>query len=171
MGLLSQTYRVRLSTPADHAAVDQLLARSYPQLLKKDYLPSVRVTAIPIISRANPTLLKSGSYYVVEQDGRILGAGGWTHAAPTRSRGRAGEGHVRHVATDPAVVRQGVGRALMEAVLNHAREQGVVRLNCLSTLTAVPFYSALGFVERRRLDVPLAPGIEFPAVEMDLRLG
>jgi N-acetylglutamate synthase-like GNAT family acetyltransferase len=59
-----------------------------------------------------------------------------------------------------------VGRLLMERVFGTAREAGVQRMECLSTLTAVPFYRALGFLEVGPVTVPLAPGIDFPAVAM-----
>ena len=39
-----------------------------------------------------------------------------------------------------------------------------------STLTAVPFYAALGFVEIGPIRVTLRPGIEFPAVHMQRRM-
>ncbi|WP_412563915.1 GNAT family N-acetyltransferase [Thalassobius sp. MITS945101] len=168
--MLSQTspqlLKLRPATPADHAGVEALLARSYPRLLKRDYPPSTMVTAVPLISRANPTLLASGTYYVIEHEGQILAAGGWTKAAPSRSRGRAGVGHIRHVATDPDHLRQGLGQALMRHVIRDARRSGVTELQCLSTRTALRFYKALGFAEGRELNVPLAQGITFPAIEM-----
>ena len=68
---MTQDIFLRVATPADLAAVDALLARSYPRLLAADYPPSVLVTALPLISRARPELLASGTYYVVE-DGDIL---------------------------------------------------------------------------------------------------
>jgi len=59
-----------------------------------------------------------------------------------------------------------VGRALMAHVFAMARAAGVVRLDCLSTRTAVPFYAAMGFVTQGPVTVPLGPGIDFPAVAM-----
>lgn len=46
------TLILRPATLDDLAAVDRLLADSYPRLLAADYAPSVLVTALPIISRA-----------------------------------------------------------------------------------------------------------------------
>ena len=70
---------LRPSTAADLAAVGALLARSYPRLLAPDYPASVRVLAIPLISRARPELLASGTYWLAhDPQGDILGAGGWT---------------------------------------------------------------------------------------------
>jgi N-acetylglutamate synthase-like GNAT family acetyltransferase len=156
------TITIRRARPSDLAAVDRLLARSYPRLLAADYPPSVMVLAVPIISRARPELLASGRYFLaVDAAGRVVGAGGW-------SGGRAPVdlGQVRHVATDPEVVRQGVGRKLMDEVLADAARAGVRRMECLSTRTAVAFYSSLGFRVVGPTDVPLQPGIVFPAVRM-----
>ena len=162
---MTDTLLVRRAVRADVAAVDALLARSYPALLKADYPPSVMVTAVPLLARANPALVGSGHYFVVtDPAGRILGAGGCTPG-----RGAAGQprdGHIRHVVTDARLTRQGIGRRLMERLVAHALGLGLTRLLCEATLTAVPFYEAVGF---RRIDLiraELRPGIVFPAVAM-----
>ena len=164
---------IRVARPSDLSAVDLLLARSYPRLLRADYPPSVMVLALPIIARARPDLLASGRYYLAfGADGVLLGAGGWSSSAPTQSDlpeaglRTGGVGHVRHVATDPAAVRQGVGRAVMTAVFDAAIRASVPRMECLSTRTAVPFYASLGFQAIGAVDVPLRAGIVFPAVQM-----
>jgi N-acetylglutamate synthase-like GNAT family acetyltransferase len=162
---MPDTLTIRPATRHDIAAVDALLARSYPALLKADYPPSILVTAVPIISRARPELLASGTYFVAETAmGEILGAGGWTP-------GRAGHGNVRHVVTDAAHLRRGIGRALFGTIFGTAREAGLHRLDCQATRTAVPFYRALGFAEIGPVEVPLAQGILFPAIRMTRPLG
>lgn len=163
---MQSTWDIRPSTPDDLAAVDALLAASYPRLLKADYPASVLVTALPIISRARPELLACGSYYVaVDATGNIRGAGGWTV-----DRHRAGRAHVRHLVTDHRRLRQGIGRALMDHVLTQARAAGIRTLDCAATRTAVPFYATVGFVAEGELTIPLAPGIDFPAVQMRMSL-
>ena len=159
---------VRSAAKGDIAAVDALLARTYPRLLKPDYPPSVLVTALPLISRAQPALVTSGTYYVAEDAaGRILGAGGATAAIPGKpGLAEAGRANVRHVVTDDRAVRRGVGRAIHSRCFDAARAKGMIWMHCLSTRTAVPFYRAMGFIELGEVTVPLAPGIDFPAVEM-----
>lgn len=152
---------IRPSTKADMAAVDALLARTYPKLLKADYLSSVLVTALPVISRARPELLVCGTYYVIEDEGGILGAGGWT---PDRQV--SGLGHIRHVVTDDRALRRGVARMLMDHNFEVARGAGMQRIECWSTRTAVPFYQAVGFVVVELMDVTLAGGVRFPSVRM-----
>jgi GNAT superfamily N-acetyltransferase len=152
---------IRVATPADMAAVDALLARSYPRLLKADYPPSVLVTALPRISRAQPELLASGTYYLADLDARLMGAGGWT-----RDRRDTARGHIRHVVTDDRAVRRGVGRAVIGHALSVARASGIREMECWSTFTAEPFYQAMGFETVGDIEVPLAPGIGFPARRM-----
>jgi GNAT superfamily N-acetyltransferase len=100
-------------------------------------------------------------------DGRLVGAGGWTRAAPPGGGAQAGPvGHVRHLVTDHRRVRQGIGRAIMETVVATARAGGMARLECLSTRTAVPFYRSCGFEVLGEALIDLRPGISFPAIAM-----
>ena len=163
---MSQEIVFRVAGRTDLAGIDALLARAYPRLLKPDYPASVLVTALPIISRARPELVVSGSYWVALDGPAIVGAGGWTPGAPGDGGVMAALGHIRHVVTDDRQVRRGIGRGLMQRAMAQAKAAGIVRLECLSTRTAVPFYASIGFVELGAVDVPLRPGITFPAVRM-----
>ncbi len=158
---------IRTATPADLPKVDALLARSYPALLKGAYPPSLLVTAIPLISRAQPALLASGTYFVVLDGTEIVGAGGWTRAVPGGGgRGHSGVGNIRHVVTDHRRVREGIGRVLMTHIFDTAREAGVRQMECFSTLMAEPFYAACGFETLGPISLTLRPGIDFPAIHM-----
>ncbi len=164
---VAEVLNLRLARPADLAAVDGLLSRSYPRLLAADYPPSVLVTAVPLIARARPELLASGRYWLAcDGEGRVVAAGGWSAASPDGGVEGQGLAHIRHVATDPALTRRGIGKALLTAAMAQARDAGFSRFDCLSTRTAVRFYAALGFVVQGEVDIALAPGIVFPAVRM-----
>jgi len=164
---MTATFVTRPATGADLAAIDALLGRSYPALLKGAYPPSLLVTAIPLISKAQPHLVASGTYFVVADGDEIVGAGGWTRAVPgTRGGASQGIGHIRHVVTDHRRVRQGIGRRLMAHTFETARAGGITTLECYSTLMAVPFYASVGFDMLGDMSIPLRPGIDFPAVHM-----
>lgn len=153
-------FTIRVATPRDIGPVDDLLRRSYPRLLRNDYAPSMLVTVLPRIARAQPRLVAGGTYYLAEDDGALMGAGGWT---PGQG---AAACDVRHLAVDHSFTRRGVGRALLEHAMEEARKDGRRRMTALSTLTAVPFYRACGFqpVAERILDFGVAA--HFPVVEM-----
>ena len=42
--------------------------------------------------------------------------------------------------------------------------------DCLSTRTAVPFYAAVGFSLVGPVEVPIVPGMRFPALRMQRRI-
>jgi GNAT superfamily N-acetyltransferase len=164
--MLSQI-TIRPTTARDLPRIDALLSESYPALLKADYPPSVLVTALPLIARANPSLLRSGTYFMAEDaEGRALAAGGWTWSAPQGGVGRRDLGHVRHVVTHPDAVRMGLASAILERCFREARRAGLTWMMVQSTRNAVPFYRAIGFEERTEIEITLRPGITFPAVEM-----
>ena len=168
---MTQSLPLRLARPDDLALVDDLLGQSYPRLLQADYPPSVMVTVVPLIARARPELLASGRYFVIEGQGRLLAAGGYSLAAPGPRGGAEGAvapgvAHIRHLATHPEATRQGLGRQLMAAILVAATEEGATRFDCLSTRTAVPFYRACGFEVICPVEIAIRPGLIFPAIRM-----
>lgn len=165
---MPNTFHIRPAALQDLAAVTQLFERSYPELLCPDYTVQTLRDALPVITTAQVGLLQGGTYYLAEctTSGAVVGAGGWTDLSPVRGVVGTQEGHVRHVATDPDRLRQGIARALIAATLNSARAHGMMRLHCMSTLTARRFYGAMGFSEKGEIELRLAPGVYFPAVQM-----
>ena len=160
---------VRVAGAGDVPGVDDLLARSYPRLLAPDYPPSVLVTAIPLIARAQPRLVRSGRYYVAVLGDAIVGAGGWSGRGPS-GEDAPGVAHVRHFVTDPDQTRRGIGSAILTTCFEAASEAGFQGMACYSTRTAVPFYAANGFEAKGEVEIPLRPGIGFPAIAMVRRI-
>jgi N-acetylglutamate synthase-like GNAT family acetyltransferase len=158
----AEAITLRTAGTADLEAIHRLLSGNYARLLKADYPPSVQVLAFPIIARANPRLILSGTYYVAETaEGHVVGAGGWSRSA-TGMR----SADVRHVVTHRDHLRWGIARKIMTGIVSEARLAGMTRLDCLSTRTAVPFYRAVGFRGDREIVVGLRPGIDFPVIRM-----
>jgi len=162
---------VRVAALDDVEVLDAMFARSYPVLLAADYPAAVLAAALPLIAHAQPDLVGSGRYFVVEgEGGAVLAAGGFSVGAPGVGEVVPGLGHVRHVVTDAQHTRRGYARLLLDRIVAEAAGAGCTRLACLSTLTAVPFYAALGFRALGPVDVPLAPGVTFPAIRMECAL-
>jgi len=163
-------FSVRLATTYDLPALDQLYARSYPRLLKADYPPSLLVTVVPLFSKAQPRLVSSGSYFLAETpEGVCLGAGGWTKRGPMGEH-QEGLGHIRHFATDPDALRQGVGAEIMNHCLAQATDQKITEMSCYSTRTALTFYEAMGFRKKGEMAIEITQAIRFPAIWMDRKL-
>jgi GNAT superfamily N-acetyltransferase len=158
----------RIAVPGDDDAVSALLLASYPLLMAKDYTADALAVALPKMVRANPALLSSGTFYVVDGPGAFLiGCGGWTLAAPGTKDVMAGLAHLRHFATHPDSVRQGVGRLIYDRCAQDAKLASVTRFQAYSSLTAVAFYASAGLRIVRNFDLPLGGDATLPAVLME----
>ncbi len=158
---------LRPTTETDIDAVSQVLAASYSTLLAADYPAQALSIIVPLISRAKIELVSSGTYFAAEEDGQILAVGGWTKTRPGTNETVEGLGHIRHVATHPEHVRKGAAGLIMTRCLSDARAAGMTAMECLSTITAVPFYAKFGFAVVIERDVLVAE-VPFASVEMKL---
>jgi len=162
---------IRTAQPEDADAVTALLGICYRRLMADAYEPGLLEQALPLITRANPSLLASGTWFVAEsEDGENVGCGGWTPDEPGTSESRRGVGHVRHFATHPEWTGRGIGRAIHEAAERQARQAEITLLVCYSSLNAVAFYEAMGFRAVRAIEVPLTHNLLFPAMLMEREL-
>jgi N-acetylglutamate synthase-like GNAT family acetyltransferase len=157
---------IRTARPADADAVTVVLAASYPALLAPRYDADLLARALPFMTRAHPGLLASGTYYVAESDGALVGCGGWSHARPGSGEIVEGEGHVRHFATHPEWTGRGIGAALLARCLDEIRQAGLRKLHCFSTINAEPFYRTAGFETIGPIDVQMGPSLKFPGILM-----
>ena len=167
------TFELRSATPGDAAAVTTLLQTSYGTLLPAAYDDAALCRALPLMTVANPDLLRSGTFYLVEratlegiEAAPLLGCGGWTLEPPPRSPPTPGVAHLRHFATHPESTGKGVGRAIFERCVAEVRARGIQRLACLSTLNAEAFYRRLGFERIEILEFSLREGVLLGAVSM-----
>jgi len=168
---MTTEFRLRSATPADQTAVSAVLEASYTKAFTGHYQDRVLAAALPLMTRANPRLLASGTYHVAETArGRLVGCGGWSLDRPGSGEVVEGLAHVRHFGTDPAWMRRGVGRALFALCAVEAAERGIGRFECYSSLVAEDFYRALGFRRVRTTDIQLSPGIMLGGVVMELEM-
>ncbi len=167
------SFHIRPTMPRDTEAVAALLQASYGALLQDAYDPQSLEKALPLLTRPRPELLSSGRYYIAEFAGLgPAGCGGWSLDAPDRPDApvKPDVAHLRHFATHPDAVRQGVGARLLEKCIAEAKAQGVRRLQCLSTRQAIPFYAALGLRVVGPAPCRLAPDVTLPGVAMVMEL-
>jgi len=155
----------------DELAVTQLLEVSYGQLMPVAYGVERAAALLPVIAKAKPELLTSGSYFLtVTLENAVIGAGGWTKERPGSGEIEPGTAHIRHVATHPDWTGQGVGWMLIDHIVNEAREQGIRCFECYSSLNAVDFYTKLGFLKVRPIDIPMGSDLVMPSFLMERTL-
>jgi GNAT superfamily N-acetyltransferase len=165
---MSAEFIVRVATPSDEASIGDLLGASYRVLMAASYDPAALAAALPSMTRAQPALLSSGTYYLAESpDRRVVGCGGWIFERPGSGETAPGLAHIRHFATHPDWARRGVGRTLYDTCEQAARRAGARRFECYASLNAEGFYGALGFSVLRRTELPVGPAQQFPALLME----
>jgi GNAT superfamily N-acetyltransferase len=127
--------------------------------LNTDHYTAEQVeTLLKYVFGIDTELIEDRTYFVVEEDGVIIGAGGWSRrdrlyggdqqkadspvSLPSSTTNAA---HIRAFFVHPNWVRKGIGSLLMTTCEQAAREAGFRRLELLATLTGVPLYSRSGF--------------------------
>ncbi len=158
---------IRQSNAGDGLQVEALLGRSYPVTMAGAYDESILSVALPLMTKAQPDLLTSGTFFVVEDAGLVVGCGGWTFAEPGSGRIVEGLAHLRHFAVDPARSRQGIGRLIFDACSRTAAQQGALRFQVFSSLNAEAFYAGMGLTRIDVVRVPMRADLAFPVVLME----
>ena len=137
---------IRPMGTGDLAAVDRVLAATDETVATSSGWPYLELVH------------SCGRVLVGEIEGTIVG---FAAAVPA-----GGVTHVSDLFVTPEHQGRGIGRRLLGTVLEAARREGMRRIDCLATRTAVPFYAAMGFGELGPVAIALAPGIDFEAVRM-----
>ncbi|MCB1421011.1 MAG: GNAT family N-acetyltransferase [Nitratireductor sp.] len=168
----TDSFEIRVARPQDADAVTVLLEQSYSVLWAGAYPDDVLNAVLPLLTKANPVLLSGGTFFVAADpvDGRLLGCGGWSMAAPGSGEIKPNLAHVRHFGTHPDETGRGIGRAILTRCFEQAVAEGAERMSCQSSLTAVAFYRSCGFSEIGPVEINLPNGLSIESVLMSREL-
>ncbi len=159
------TAAVRLATSDDIAALEALIARSVRGLMGEWLDPAQMEAALGTVLGVDEGLIADGTYFVAEEGGAMLAAGGWSKRATLFGvpQGRARlldplteAARIRAFFVDPAAAGRGLGTLLLEHSERAAREAGFEVLELMATPTGIAFY------ERRGFETVVAAPIEIP---------
>jgi GNAT superfamily N-acetyltransferase len=166
---------LRNATLEDVPQIEALIARSARGLSTADYRPSQVEGALRGAFGVDTQLLADQTYFVAEEDGRLIGCGGWSYRS-TLFGGDARTGRdsstldprtqaakIRAFFVDPGNARRGIGSQLLERCEQEARAHGFCRVELMATLPGVRLYAARGYVgsDLVRFDVGSGERIEF----------
>ncbi len=179
MSNMATAYTIRLATMADLPVLQDLVAQSVWVLQANEYSDEQREAAIRLVYGVDTQLVRDGTYFAVEHDGKIVACGGWSRRrtlfggdqhAPTREPElldpATEAAKIRAFFVRPGWERRGIGSALIQACERAAWAEGFTKLEMGSTLTGVPLYSAHGYREVERIEVPLDRGLAMTVVRM-----
>ena len=168
----------RLAAPADLEALRAVMALAIAEL-QKGFLSPAQIAASNAVMGLDTQLIADGTYFLVEEDGRFAGCGGWSHRAtlyggdhskdlrdPAPLDPATDAARIRAMYTHPAFARRGVGRLVKNLCEDAARAAGFRRAEMMATLSGEPLYRACGYAPIERI-MALGPnGVPVPLIRM-----
>ena len=164
----------RLATEADLPALKALMDAAIAEHLKA-FLDPAQVELSKSIMGLDTQLIADRTYFLVEENGRIAGCGGWSRRATlyggdhsTSQRNAAlldtakDAARVRAMYTPPDFKRRGVGRLILDLCEAAAREAGFRRVELMATMSGEPLYKACGYLEIERITAASRDGVDVP---------
>ena len=150
---------IRVATLDDRPELEQLIAASARGLSRGDYRDEQIESALATgVFGVDTDLIRDGTYFVVESDGRLIGCGGWSRRKTLfggdRFAGRQAEeldprtepAKIRAFFVHPDWSRRGIGRRILERCELEARADGFRSVEMMATLPGVKLYRALGYI-------------------------
>ncbi|MBL6852709.1 MAG: GNAT family N-acetyltransferase [Alphaproteobacteria bacterium] len=172
----------RLAIIDDVPVLKPLMEAAIGELLKP-FLPPEQVAASFAVMGLDTQLIRDGTYFVIECDGRIAGCGGWSRRATLfggdHSAGRDAAlldpakdaGRVRAMYTHPRFTRRGIGRLVLELCEAAAAREGFKHVELAATMAGVPLYRACGYTDIEAFDSDTPSGVKVPLIRMGKPIG
>ena len=166
----------------DVPALEELIPLSVRALQAAHYSSAQMEAALGPVFGVDRQLIEDGTYFVVEEDGRIAGCGGWSRrkAVFGGDRARAGADEMIDPSRDPARIRaffvhpdfarRGIGRAILAACESAIVAAKFANAELVATLAGEPLYAAFAYEAVERYEVPMGGGLKLPVVRMRKRL-
>jgi GNAT superfamily N-acetyltransferase len=173
---------LRKATLADIPQIEALIARSARGLSTDDYRPSQVEGALRAAFGVDTQLLADQTYFLAEEDGRMLGCGGWSYRStlfgndaragrdPSTLDPRSQAAKIRAFFVDPGSARRGIGSLLLEHCESEARARGFSQVELMATLPGVKLYAARGYVGAATVHFDVGDGESIEFIPMRKRL-
>lgn len=169
---------IRQAVLEDHPQLEALIALSARELSKGDYTAEQIEGALRGAFGVDTQLIRDGTYYVVEAEGRMAACGGWSKrrtlfgsdAREARDAAELDPAHdaakIRAFFVHPDFARRGLGRTLLEHCESAARACGFSKFELMATLPGLRLYRACGYAEQQRIQYEVGPGVLIEFVPM-----
>jgi GNAT superfamily N-acetyltransferase len=166
---------LRKAALSDVPALNALIARSARGLSLADYRAEQIEGALRGAFGVDTLLLADETYFVAEDEGRLVGCGGWSFRS-TLFGGDARAGRdssildpktqaakIRAFFVDPGCARRGIGSLLLNRCEAEARAKGFSCVELMATLPGVKLYAARGYAAGAQVSFDMGSGecIEF----------
>ena len=176
-------WQPRLAREDDIPALEALIPVSVRALQAPHYSPAQMEAALGTVFTIDHQLIRDRTYFVVEDDQRIVGCGGWSrrqslHGGDRHEHGQDAEldpkqdaARIRAFFIHPQWARRGIGTSIMVASERALIAAGFRKVDIVATLAGEPLYAAFGYEVVERYDIPMAGGLSLPVVRMRKLVG
>jgi GNAT superfamily N-acetyltransferase len=174
---------IRLATIDDVPALQELIRGSVSILSTQFYTSKQIASALSHVFGVDTQLIHDGTYFVAEVEGQIAGSGGWSkrntlfggdQAKAVRSGLQQNQpidsspdalldpakdaARIRAFYVHPQWSRKGIGRMILAACEEAARNDGFRQIELAATLPGVPFYLSSGYQKSEEIPIDLPDG-------------
>lgn len=175
---MTESRALRLATLEDVPRLTELIAISARELGGRDYPPAQIEGALRGAFGVDTQLIRDGTYFVVEVDGRLAGCGGWSRrktlfGGDARADRDAADldpavdaAKIRAFFIHPDFARRGIGSDLLDRCERAAVAEGFSRFEMMATLPGVRLYAARGYEASPPIRWPVGDGVEIEFVPM-----
>lgn len=173
----------RLASKDDVPQLEELIPRSTLALQKDEYTLDQIRAALGSVFAVDVQLIEDGTYFVVEDRGKIIGCGGWSHR-PSLYGGRGAKdvtaatldpesdpARIRAFFTDSAYARRGVGGAILDRCERAIASAGFSCVEICATLVGEKLYLKNGYESLGSYKIPLTDAKPMIVVRMGKQLG
>ena len=169
---------LRPATTLDIPALQKLIDASARALSVGYYSDAQIEAATAHVFGVDSQLIRDGTYFLIEESGRPIAAGGWSGRRTLYGGDQAKEredprldpaieaARIRAFFVHPQWTRRGLARRIYEACSTAAWAAGFRRFELMSTRPGQPLYTALGFVPIETVVDTLPGGVNIDFTRM-----
>ena len=156
---------IRPAETADAAVCGEIAYRAFQTLADHHSFPRPYPSAEVAVGLLSQLLVNPGFYGIVaEREGRIVGSNFVDE--------RASIAGIGPITVDPEVEARGIGRSLMQAVVEHLADRNVAGIRLVQAAynnRSLCLYTTMGFQTREPLSVMQGPALEVKFAGYDVR--
>ncbi|MGI9044509.1 MAG: GNAT family N-acetyltransferase [Gemmatimonadaceae bacterium] len=169
---------LRLAGVRDVPELQDLIGLSVRALSAGIYTPAQIEAALVHVFGVDSQLVADGTYYVIEDAGTLVAAGGWSSRqrlyGGDQARGEPDPtldpattpARIRAFFVHPGWIRRGLARWIYQACQGAAKARGFRAFDVVATLPGEPLYRALGFAPVETISIALPGDLVLPCVRM-----
>jgi GNAT superfamily N-acetyltransferase len=171
-------WEIRSAIEKDIPAIGELIRLSVRGLQGSHYSTAQMEAALGSVFGVDRQLIHDRSYFVIEQDQKLIACGGWSkrktlfgcddHSGRNDSEldPAIDAARIRAFFVHPDHARRGLGRAILRMCEDAIRSGGFKKIELASTLPGEAFYRSAGFISGKREEVTLPNGLKLGIVHM-----